>query len=131
VAVEVAVLETGLGLLGADRGEGDLDLAGVLGVGLELERGAEIPAADEAVWGLGYGFDFSVTAHDDIWWDATTIDDPIARQILDELYRRPDTVDEGVAAHFGRFDQQGLRVVTNDDGFMRPAAPEELGIAGP
>ena len=73
-------------------------------------------------------FDFTVAARgDEIWWDATTVDDPIAQQILDELYR---TVGGGVAALFERFDAQGLEIVTNDNGIMRPATPEELGIDG-
>src|SRR5690606_15920218 len=75
-------------------------------------------------------FDFTVTTHGaEVWWDATTVDDPIAQRILDELYRLPDTVGDGVEAHFDRFEAQGLTVVTNDDGVMRPATPEELGIA--
>lgn len=77
-------------------------------------------------------FDFTVTAcGDEVWWDATTVEDPIAEQILDELYRLPDTIDEGAAALFERFDARGLRVVTEDNGVMRPATPEELGITDP
>lgn len=76
-------------------------------------------------------FDFTVTAHgDEVWWDATTVDDPIAQQILDELYQLPDTVDDGVASLFERFDAQGLRIVTHENGVLRPATREELGIAG-
>lgn len=93
------------------------------------DRVRHLAAKEKACCGF---FDFSVTAHDsEIWWDATTIEDPIAQQILDEFYRLPDTVDEGVEALFERFDAQGLRVVTNDDGVMRPATPGELGIAKP
>jgi hypothetical protein len=38
-------------------------------------------------------FRFSVTKHDDeMWWDASVIDDDIARQILDAFYHLPDAV---------------------------------------
>jgi hypothetical protein len=74
-------------------------------------------------------FDFTITPHgDEVWWDATTVDDPIALQILDELYRLPDTIGHGVAALFDRFAAKGLRIITDDNGVMRPASPEEPGI---
>jgi len=92
------------------------------------ERVRTLAAKEKACCGF---FDFTVTVHgDEIWWDATTVDDPMARQVLDEMYRLPDTVGEGVAALFERFDQQGLRVVTNDDGIMRPP-PRPMSSASP
>jgi len=46
-------------------------------------------------------FSFTVTASDDeIWWDASVIDDDLARQILDEFYRLPDTVASGADPHW-------------------------------
>jgi hypothetical protein len=37
-------------------------------------------------------FSFTVTARDgEVWWDASVIDDDIAREILDEFYRLPDS----------------------------------------
>jgi hypothetical protein len=42
-------------------------------------------------------FSFTVTANDDeVWWDASVIDDDMARQILDEFYRLPDTFAHGL-----------------------------------
>ncbi len=48
-------------------------------------------------------FDFDVREHgDEITWDASVVDDPIARQILDEYYALPDTLDGSVADLFDR-----------------------------
>ena len=74
-------------------------------------------------------FTFTITRQDEeIWWDSSVVDDDIARQILDEMYRLPDTAGEGVDAMFQRFSDDGLTVVINDDGTMRPATPDELGL---
>jgi hypothetical protein len=44
-------------------------------------------------------FSFTVCASgDEVWWDASVVDDQTARQILAELYHLPDTVAEGDAA---------------------------------
>ena len=62
-------------------------------------------------------FDFDVREHgDEITWDATVVDDPIARQILDEYYALPDTLAGSTAELFERFAQQGLEIVIDDDG---------------
>jgi hypothetical protein len=75
-------------------------------------------------------FTFTITVHDDeIWWDSSIVDDDIARQILDQMCQLPDTAGEGVDALFERFGDDGLTVVINDDGTMRPATREELGLA--
>ena len=75
-------------------------------------------------------FDFDIReAGDEIIWDATVVDDPIARQILDEYYVLPDTLSEGTEALFDRFAAKGLAVVIDDgDGGTRPATHAELGI---
>jgi len=74
-------------------------------------------------------FTFTVTrTADEVRWDATVIDDPIARQILDEFYRLPETVHDGVAALWDTFAAQGLTVVTGEDGVRRPATAADLGI---
>lgn len=74
-------------------------------------------------------FDFDIREHDDeITWDATVIDDPIARQILDEYYALPDTLTGSVADLFDRFAESGLEIVIADDGVMRPASNADLGI---
>jgi hypothetical protein len=37
-------------------------------------------------------FSFRVSVHgEELWWEATVVDDDVARQILDEFYRLPDT----------------------------------------
>jgi len=37
-------------------------------------------------------FSFAVSAHGgEVWWDATVVDDEVARQILEEFFRLPDT----------------------------------------
>ena len=62
---------------------------------------------------------------DELWWEASVGDDDIARQILDELYRWPDTVADGARALLDRFGELGLRVTTRDSGSPRPATIEE------
>jgi hypothetical protein len=64
---------------------------------------------------------------DEVWWDASVVDDDLARQILDEYYRLPDTIASGAAALFDRFTQQGLQVMIRDQGVLRPATPPEHG----
>lgn len=74
-------------------------------------------------------FDFDIREHgDEITWDASVIDDPVARQILDEYYALPDTLAGSVAELFDRFADNGLEIVINDDGVMRPANNTDLGI---
>ena len=76
-------------------------------------------------------FDFDVREHgDEITWDASVVDDPIARQILDEYYALPDTLDGSVADLFDRFADKGLEIVIDDDGVLRPATDADLGIEG-
>lgn len=75
-------------------------------------------------------FDFVVREHDDeITWDASVIDDPIARQILDEYYALPDTLAGSVADLFDHFADRGLEIVVDDNGVMRPATNADLGIS--
>jgi hypothetical protein len=74
-------------------------------------------------------FDFEISEHgDEITWDASVVDDPIARQILDEYYALPDTLDASTAELFDRFANSGLEIVIDDDGVMRPATNADLGI---
>jgi hypothetical protein len=55
-------------------------------------------------------FTFDISVHDDeVWWDASVVDDDVARQVLDEYYRLPDTLADGAAALFGRFAQQAAQ----------------------
>ncbi len=77
-------------------------------------------------------FDFDIREHDDeITWDASVVDDPIARQILDEYYALPDNLSGSTADLFERFAKQGLEIVVDDNGVMRPATDADLGIAAP
>jgi hypothetical protein len=73
-------------------------------------------------------FTFDITVHDDeVWWDASVVDDDLARQILDEYYRLPDSLVDGGAALFERFTGKGLQVMIRDNGGLRPATPAEHG----
>jgi hypothetical protein len=64
----------------------------------------------------------------EVWWDASVVDDDIARQILEE-FQLSDTVAEGAAAVLGRFADQGQHVMINDNGALRPATSGELGLS--
>jgi hypothetical protein len=73
-------------------------------------------------------FTFDVSTHgDEVWLDASVVDDDLARQILDEYYRLPDTVAGGAAALFDRFTERGLQIMIRDQGELRPATPAEHG----
>jgi hypothetical protein len=62
-------------------------------------------------------FDFRVTIHgNQVHWDATVIDDDIARAILDEFYNLPDTVADGVEGLEHRLTERGLQFITNPAG---------------
>jgi hypothetical protein len=63
----------------------------------------------------------------EVWMDVSVVDDDVARQILDEYHRLPETVTEGAGARFDRFDRQGLEVMVRDQGELRPATPAEHG----
>jgi hypothetical protein len=74
-------------------------------------------------------FSYAISVHDDeVWWDMTVVDDDLARQVLEEFYRLPDSLDEGADALLERFTGQGLQVMINDDGALRPATTTELGL---
>ena len=52
-------------------------------------------------------FNFTVTVDDrEVWWDASVIDDDLARQMLSEFYRLPDTL-AAVRAESGLAADQG------------------------
>jgi len=75
---------------------------------------------------------FSYTVHErdgEVWWDMAVVDDDLARQVLDEFYRLPDSLAEGADALLERFTGQGLQVMIDDDGGLRPATRTELGFA--
>ena len=65
-------------------------------------------------------FDFSVnTDGDEVHWDATVIDDDIARDILDEFYTLPDTVADGVEGLESRLGERGLHIEANPAGTVK------------
>lgn len=73
-------------------------------------------------------FTFDISAHgDEVWMEASVVDDDLARQILDGYYHLPDNLADGAAALFERFSQRGLQVVIRDQGVLRPATPAEHG----
>jgi hypothetical protein len=57
-------------------------------------------------------FDFEVSTMDDeVVWDATVVDDDIARSILVEFYALPETAGLGVDALYDRYSDNGLTFV--------------------
>ena len=86
---------------------------------------AELAAREKACCAF---FHFTITRHqDEVWWDTSVVDDDIARQILEEYYRLPDSIGEGAEALYKRFTNQGLDVVINEGGTYRVATPQEVG----
>jgi len=67
-------------------------------------------------------FDFAVTVADgEVRWDATVVDDDIARAILDEFYRLPETAGAGLPGLEDRLADRGLAVTR--DGAVMTVAP--------
>jgi hypothetical protein len=73
-------------------------------------------------------FDFAVTtAGDEVVWHASVIDDPVAREILDEFARLPQTAATGVAALEDRLVAKGLTIHYDPEGpitEVRSARPD-------
>jgi hypothetical protein len=62
-------------------------------------------------------FTFTITTPgEEVRWDATVIDDDIARAVLDEFYALPDTVADGFEGVEDRFTRQGLQFTAPADG---------------
>ena len=67
-------------------------------------------------------FSFTVATNaGEVMWDAAVIDDDIARDILDEFYRLPDTVGDGVAGLERRLRDRGRQITTNAAGTVTQA----------
>jgi hypothetical protein len=67
-------------------------------------------------------FDFAVTVADgEVHWDATVVDDDIARAILDEFYKLPETVGAGLPGLQDRLTDRGLAITR--DGAVMTVAP--------
>jgi hypothetical protein len=74
-------------LIGRERTEDRIRFRFRFEEGLE-EWVRDLAAREEACCAF---FTFTVTRMgDELWWDASVLDDDIARQILDEFYRLPD-----------------------------------------
>ena len=91
-----------------------------------LEEWVRDLAAREKACCAFFTFDIAVR-DDEVWMDASVVDDPLARRILDEYYLLPDSVADGAAALFDRFTEQGLQVMIRDEDGLRPATPAEHG----
>jgi len=62
-------------------------------------------------------FDFRIsTEGDEVRWDASVVDDDIARDILDEFYELPDTFADGVEGLESRLRERGLQITANPAG---------------
>jgi len=62
-------------------------------------------------------YDFTVTtAGDEVHWDATVVDDDIARAILDEFHALPDNLESGIEGFESRLRRRGLEIVASPDG---------------
>jgi hypothetical protein len=60
-------------------------------------------------------FDFQIhTDGEEVHWDASVIDDHIARAILDEFFTLPDTVADGVEGLENRLGERGLQIVSQN-----------------
>lgn len=59
-------------------------------------------------------------------WDATVIDDDIARAILEEFYALPDTVADGFEGIHDRFTRQGLQFTSDPRDRDLVPAPDDL-----
>ena len=64
---------------------------------------------------------------DQVLWEATTIDDPAARAVLDLMYELPEQRWSGADEVFDRFvATTGVPIVTTDGSATRPATPDEI-----
>jgi hypothetical protein len=62
-------------------------------------------------------FDFRITTDgDEVRWDATVVDDDMARDILDEFYALPDKFADGLDGWERRLTERGLQFIENPEG---------------
>lgn len=114
-------------LVGRERIDGVVRFRFLAQPGVE-DRVRDLAARENACCAF---FRFSVTVHgNEVWWDSTVVDDDMARRILGEFYRLPDTVADGAAGLRDRFADQGLPVMVDDAGTLRLATDVELGLTG-
>jgi hypothetical protein len=79
-----------------------------------------------------FGYDIA-TRGDEVHWDATVVDDEIARAVLDEFYDLPDKSADGVDGFLDRLGDRGLEVVTSarDHGIVGVVMPDRSGSRPP
>lgn len=65
-------------------------------------------------------------AGEDVLWDASTIDDPVARGVLDLFYELPGNRSPDVAAMHARFERIGVPVVIAEGAVTRSATAAEI-----
>jgi hypothetical protein len=74
-------------------------------------------------------FDFSVSTHGgEVHWDATVIDDDIARAVLDEFYALPETAADGVEGLESRLQERGLQIIANPGGTVTEVRDPAAGV---
>jgi len=95
-------------LLRRERPDGTVRFVFRAAPGLE-ERVRELAARERACCPF-FTFGVSSRGHE-VWWDASVVDDDLARRILEEWARLPDTAVSGVAAVEAGFASSGLRIV--------------------
>lgn len=65
-------------------------------------------------------------AGEHVLWDASTIDDPVARGVLDLFYELPSNRSPDVGAMHSRFDRIGVPVVITEGAVTRSATAAEI-----
>lgn len=65
-------------------------------------------------------YDFGVdVSSGEVRWDLRVPDDDVARQLLEDFYRLPDTIRAGAAALLQQFSDGGLQVKLRENDTMR------------
>ncbi|MEX0865573.1 MAG: hypothetical protein WD269_12000 [Acidimicrobiia bacterium] len=87
----------------------------------------DLAARENACCGF---FDFDVSISEgEVRWDASVVDDDIARSVLEEFYLLADVEGADSLSVHARFVNAGLVVQIDDgDGGLRPVTPAELGL---
>lgn len=87
----------------------------------------DLAARENACCGF---FDFEVSVRDgEVRWDASVVEDDVARSVLEEFYLLAGGEGPDVPSVHARFANAGLLVQIDDgDGGLRPVAPAELGL---
>jgi hypothetical protein len=62
-----------------------------------------------------------------VLWESTTLDDPVAREVLDMMYELPERRWGDAGQAYARFTGGiGVPIVISDGPVVRPAAPGEV-----